>query len=94
MQRDFKLDTLKAIALLCIILAHVAPPAWLMQMRNFDVPLMVLISGDLAGRAITKKKLNYFEYLKKRVFRLVKPVWIFLVIFFIFMFAIVDTPHA
>ena len=42
------IDYLKVIGLLCIILAHICTDATILQIRNFDVPLMVLISGYLA----------------------------------------------
>ena len=43
--RDKRIDLLRFIGLSMIILAHVTPPDVIMQIRNFDVPLMVIISG-------------------------------------------------
>ncbi|SFK21637.1 hypothetical protein SAMN04488079_106193 [Methylophaga sulfidovorans] len=43
--RDHRIDLLRFIGLSMIIFAHVGPPSILFQLRNFDVPLMVLISG-------------------------------------------------
>ncbi len=43
--RDTRIDFLRFVGLIMIIFAHVNPPAVLFQLRNFDVPLMVLISG-------------------------------------------------
>ena len=45
------IDFLKLLGLFCIILAHVNPPAIIMQIRNFDVPLMVILSGFLASKS-------------------------------------------
>lgn len=45
------IDFLKLVGLFCIILAHVGPPAVVMQLRNFDVPLMVILSGMLAANS-------------------------------------------
>lgn len=44
-ERDLSIDLMRAIGLLCVILAHVNPPATLMQIRCFDVPLMLFVSG-------------------------------------------------
>lgn len=84
--RDYSIDTLRCIGLFCIILAHVAPPNWLFQIRNFDVPLMVFISGYLY-RGKQDNLANFSEqlnYLGKRFVRLVLPVWAFLTFFYLF----------
>ena len=73
------IDILKAIGLLCIILAHVTPPEPVMITRNFDVVLMILISAYL-GISSTKKE-NYLAYVWKRFVRLVIPTWLFLLFF-------------
>ena len=44
-KRDYQIDILRAIALFCIICAHVSPPSLLIQFRSFDVPMMVFLSG-------------------------------------------------
>lgn len=83
-QRDVKFDGLRTIGLLAIILAHVGPPAWLFQLRNFDVPLMVLVSGAVYGLSGTHKK--YGEYIWGRILRLLAPTWMFLILFFLLSF--------
>ncbi len=65
-----------------IILAHVGPPTLLFQFRNFDVPLMVLVSGMSFGLSY-KGQEAYSSYVWKRIKRLVFPVWIFLTIYFV-----------
>lgn len=81
--RDKRFDVLKAIGLLCIILAHVHPPEVIRQLRNFDVPLMVVISGALFGLSYSGKNISYLEYAKKRIKRLAVPTWTFLIIFYV-----------
>lgn len=82
--RDKRIDLLRFIGLSMIILAHVSPPDLIMQIRNFDVPLMVIISG--ISFAISFKKGEAFSlYVWKRFKRLVLPVWAFLSIFFLLM---------
>ncbi|MFR9649827.1 MAG: acyltransferase [Rikenellaceae bacterium] len=81
-QRDNSIDILRFIGLTCIMLAHINPPRdVIFQLRTFDVSLMVFISGlAYAGRSIS----NYWDFLKRRLFRLVVPVYIFLAGYFIF----------
>lgn len=45
MQRNMTVDAMRCFGLLLIILAHVSPPDTLFQIRTFDVPMMVFISG-------------------------------------------------
>lgn len=83
-ERDRSIDIIRSLGLLCIILAHVNPPFILFQVRNFDVPLMVFISGYLfGGKNQTFKSIRDFtSYLWKRFVRLVLPVWAFLSLFY------------
>ena len=79
------IDFLKFIGLTGIIIAHVAPPAWLMMARNFDVPFMVILSAILAEKSFQKHTDNqssYIKYFFGRVRRLVIPTWIFLGMYF------------
>lgn len=82
-ERDARLDVLRGIGILCIILAHVEPPISIMQIRSFDVPLMVLVSGA-SFYTSRKKSEEYGRYLYERFIRLVIPTWIFLSFFFCF----------
>lgn len=79
------IDFLKVVGLICIIIAHVNPPYIVMMLRDFDVPLMVLISAILSERSF-KKRLELGNtvnsYYISRFKRLVVPTWIFLVIYF------------
>ncbi|MGF1541017.1 MAG: acyltransferase family protein [Pleurocapsa sp.] len=82
LNRDLRLDILKCLGILSVILAHVAPhKSLLFQLRNFDVPMMVIVSGILF-QGMSKKKYSYGQYLLKRILRLIAPVWIFLLLFF------------
>lgn len=82
-ERNLSLDLFRTIWLLCIVLAHVNPPEFLFQIRNFDVPFMVIISGYLyANLDMKKQNESFWPYIKKRFIRLILPVWIFLSWFF------------
>lgn len=83
--RDERIDLLRFIGLAMVILAHVYPPAWLAQLRNFDVPLMVLVSA-LSFSASVKQE-SYGQYVWARVKRLVFPVWLFLSLYFTLQWA-------
>ncbi|AMR34258.1 hypothetical protein A0256_23795 [Mucilaginibacter sp. PAMC 26640] len=80
--RNGTVDFLRFLGLSLIILAHLSPPAWLFQLRNFDVPLMVLVSG--LTYSIYPSIYSYKDYVNKRIKRLVYPAWTFLTIYFIF----------
>ena len=77
--RDNNIDLIRAIGLSLIILAHVSPPMVVLNVRTFDVPLMVFVSGlTCYGKGISYS----WKYLYHRFSRLVFPVWIFLTIYF------------
>lgn len=80
--RDLRIDLLRVTGLFLIILAHVSPPFSIFQLRSFDVPLMVFISG-MAYFASEKKEISITEYFSSRIRRLAFPAWAFLTIFFL-----------
>jgi len=71
-------DALRFIGISCIILAHVGSPKLVFQMRNFDVPLMVLISGISFVQFSSTHYTTYLKYLYSIFTRLIIPTWIFL----------------
>lgn len=90
--RDTRIDILRFIGLAMIIFAHVDPPALLFQLRNFDVPLMVLVSGMSFFLSYTPH-VSYSDYVWQRVRRLVFPVWVFLTLYFLAQYVLMpDAP--
>ena len=81
--RNDKLDLLRFVGLSMIILAHVGAPPWLWQLRNFDVPLLILVSGIALG--LHQRSDSYLSYVSKRVERLLVPAWIFLSAYFLLL---------
>ncbi|AFY39514.1 hypothetical protein Lepto7376_3288 [[Leptolyngbya] sp. PCC 7376] len=81
--RDRRIDLLRFIGITLIILAHVNPPEIIFQFRNFDVPLMILISGS--SFCLSYKNQPFLFYFWKRVKRLVFSTWLFLSIYFLFL---------
>ena len=78
------IDFLKFIGLTGILIAHVGSPDWLLMLRSFDVPLMVILSSLLAYTSYNKhNSKNIITYYIHRFKRLVIPVWIFLLIYFL-----------
>lgn len=85
--RNTTIDLLRFIGLSLIILAHVKPTVQsselLFQLRIFDVPLMLFISG----LAYSGRKADFSaQFFIKRIKRLVIPVYIFLTAYFIAVF--------
>lgn len=80
-KRDDRLDILRVIGLVCIVLAHAGPPGIIKELRTFDVPLMVMVSGVAFGLS-SRRAVGYGDYLRKRIPRLLAPTWAFLIIFF------------
>lgn len=79
--RNYGIDFLKALGLLLIILAHVSAPQWINEVRNFDVPMMVFISGFLSRGSVARSA-SCFSYEIKRLHRLLIPTYVFLVVYF------------
>lgn len=84
--RDISIDLLRVIGLVAIILAHTNPPDLIFQLRSFDVPLFVIVSGLSYGLSMQNKEISYWLYLKKRLPRLIVPTWTFLIVFFVATF--------
>lgn len=78
--RDKKVDVLKFIGTLLVILAHVNPPRILFDIRTFDVVALVFASG-LTLKNIGGYK-DYCKYILKRFKRLVVPAWVFILIYY------------
>lgn len=75
MERDNRIDFLRFLGLSLIIIAHVPAPYTLTQLRCFDVPLMLFVSGLTSSG---KNFGNYRTYVLNRSKRLLIPVWIYL----------------
>lgn len=82
-QRNFNIDFLRWFGLTLIVLAHVNAPFTVTQLRCFDVPLMVFVSGI----CFKYPKVPILSYLWQRFKRLYIPTFIFLFIFFILIYA-------
>lgn len=87
-KRDLRVDILRAIAIVCIVIAHSNPPDLVIELRNFDVTLMVFLLGISFSMSTRSKKPAYLDYVKKRFKRLVTPTWIFLTVFFCLFYLI------
>lgn len=88
-KRDGAIDILRFIALAGIILVHINPPSFWCQIRGFDVPLMVFLSGIVYGRGTSNNdsKQPYLQYCGKRFKRLVIPTWFFLLFYYVILYS-------
>lgn len=80
--RDKNIDAMRAIGLLCVILAHINPPNLLLQIRCFDVPLMLFVSGLVFSGRHADMTLGGGKTLLHRIGRLIIPTWLFLCFLF------------
>jgi len=81
-KRNIDIDILRTLGMILIIFAHANPPGVLFQLRNFDVILLMILSGINSVESY-KNSNGYYSYIKKRLIRIVIPVWIFLFFFFL-----------
>ncbi|HSW48444.1 MAG TPA: acyltransferase [Candidatus Saccharimonadales bacterium] len=85
-KRNLEIDILRGIAMITVILIHTSyyfindkTALFLWRWSQFAVPVFIFCSAYIFFQ--NTKQLN-FEYLKKRIFRLLKPYYIFLLFFF------------
>ena len=80
-KRNNDYDFLRFIGIACVILAHMNIPVVLFQLRNLDVPLLVVLSGMSYQQFSSVSHASYGAYLKSRIIRLCVPVWLFTTFF-------------
>lgn len=81
-KRRADIDLLRSVGVLAVVLAHCEGlPNKVMQARNFDVVLMVIVMA-ISFVASNGIKAQYPLYVKKRFRRLILPAWTFLLFFF------------
>lgn len=79
--RNNYIDFLRFLGITLIVIAHVEAPFTVTQIRTFDVPLMVFVSGlSYAGRSI---KPSWQSFYCPRIKRIIIPVYIFLTFYFV-----------
>jgi fucose 4-O-acetylase-like acetyltransferase len=84
--RDKRVDAMRALAILSILLAHSGVKGIIFNVRCFDVPLMAFCLG--CSYSYSSKNISYFNYVKKRANRLLIPAWIFLILLYVFLFIV------
>ena len=91
------IDFLKVIGLAGVIVAHTGPPEWVMMLRNFDVPLMVILSAMVTGDSYERHKRaggGALSFYVARFKRIVFPTWIFLTLYFLVRLALSGQPYS
>lgn len=80
-KRDARLDFMRALGTLTTIVPHVLSPDLLVQIRTFDVIMLVMISGmSFTLQNQSGKTQNYLYYLKRRIVKLLKPTFILIIV--------------
>lgn len=80
--RDHKIDWIRALCTLTVILAHVGSPDIVNHIRTFDVVALVMISGMSMSFASGK----YLSYLWKRIKKILIPTYIVITVIFVLTF--------
>ena len=86
MERNSKLDWLRAIGTFLVIFAHSKPPVLLKHIRCFDVCLLFFVSGvsfALTNRYFINDLRGIRPYLIKRIKKLAIPAWALVTFIFI-----------
>lgn len=87
MRRDLRLDYVRVIGILLVIMAHTSLNNYVSNIRPFDVAMLVCVAGASYSFSIPITSFKeYLNYLKKRFIRLVIPVWLFLTFYFALTF--------
>lgn len=87
-KRDYSIDILRCVAIICIIIAHINPSNVIFQLRNFDVVLMVVLMGASFQLSTKNKEFKYKKYILNRFKKLILSSWKFLTIIFLVFFLI------
>ncbi|OEE10476.1 acyltransferase family protein [Vibrio cyclitrophicus] len=81
-RRNIAIDYARALAIVSIIMAHTIDNTYVQQIRNFDVILMVLVSGITFSLSNNNKN-SFKHYIIKRFKQIILPTWIFITIYVI-----------
>lgn len=84
--RNNKIDILRFLGIILIILAHCDAPLEINNFRCFDVILLVFISAYMYDENKCINKNIYIIYIKNKVQRLLKPTYIFIISFSLVLF--------
>lgn len=90
LKRNHIIDLMRFCGVIMVILAHTNPHPILMQIRTFDVPLLVVVSA-LSYNSTQSSKKNYLTYMLHRTRRLLIPVLTFFIGYFLIL-TMID-PH-
>lgn len=81
--RDMRLDFMRALGTLTIIVPHVLSPNILVQIRAFDVVMLVFVSGmSYAYQVMNGQSFGYYQYIKKRCKKLLIPTIVLILVIY------------
>lgn len=81
-ERNNKIDWMRTLGTLLVILAHMEIPSLLSELRTFDVVMLVMISGYSFAVSYSCNPKPLRTYLLKRFNKLIIPVWIMITVLF------------
>ncbi|HEX6703522.1 MAG TPA: acyltransferase [Albitalea sp.] len=81
-ERNRAIDLLRCMGALAVMIAHADPPDWLFQLRNFGTPLLIVVSALSAAVVYRDRPLHPGPFLRRRLYKLTVPPWLFLSVFF------------
>lgn len=88
---------MRFLGVLVIIYAHTHPPEWIDQLRNFGTPLLIVASAATYAYIYrNNRSIDVPSFLRKRIYRLLVPLWLFLTFFFGSMAVlafVIDRPY-
>lgn len=90
--RDLSIDVLRGIAIVAIVAAHVLPSEVLWQFFDYNVCLIVFLSGVSYMMSSAKTSGGYKSYVIKRIKRILLPTWAFLIAYYgaIFLYHVIQ----
>ncbi len=86
--RHIEYDLMRLVGIGSIMVAHANPPESVFQLRNIGIPVLIAASA-MTFRAIDQRRpIEAPSFLRRRIWRLTVPVWVFLTLWFATVFAV------
>jgi len=81
-ERNNRIDWMRTLGTLLVILAHMEIPSLLSELRTFDVVMLVMISGYSFALSYSRNPKTFRVYLLRRFNKLIIPVWTMITVLF------------
>lgn len=92
-ERNSTIDLLRVIGIVLVIASHSYFPEAIEELICFDVVLLVFVAGySFMSSSFIFSKENYWEYVFKRFKKLILPVWLVVIVWYILFGLILKDP--